>query len=109
TAYALGFAVRHPQRVRALVVGDYEARHVGLPPSFVESSFKRRWNDLSMLDRMPEHAIRGVQEDSEEIALWDQLEALRCPMLLIRPGRRGILTDESVARWLSHMDADVMT
>jgi len=99
SSYALGFALRHPRRVRALVIGDYEARHVGLGPSFVEASLKRRWNGRTMLERMPEHAIRGMQEESVEIPLWDRLGELTCPVLLIRPERRGILTDESVARW----------
>jgi pimeloyl-ACP methyl ester carboxylesterase len=31
SSYALGYALHFPDQVRGLVVGDYQARHVGLP------------------------------------------------------------------------------
>jgi pimeloyl-ACP methyl ester carboxylesterase len=99
SSYALGFSLRHPEAVRALVVGDYEARHIGLPPSFVEYSMATEWRGLPMRSRMPEHAVRAVQEESVEVPLWDRLAELACPILLLRPGRRALLKDETVARW----------
>src|SRR5689334_9334438 len=34
SSYALGFALEHPDELRGLVIGDYFARHVGLPAEF---------------------------------------------------------------------------
>jgi len=103
SSYALGFALGRPEAVAALVIGDYWARHVGLPPTFVEPALQRTWRGRSMTERMPEHAVRAVQEESVEISLWERLSWLSCPVLLLRPGRRPLLDDATVARWADHV------
>jgi pimeloyl-ACP methyl ester carboxylesterase len=53
-----------------------------------------------MSERMPEHAVRGVVEESEEIPLWDRLGELACPVLVVRGGRRGgLVTEQVAAQW----------
>jgi len=100
TAYALGFALRHPDRVRALVIGDYQARHVGLAPAWAEHSLTDHIRSVPVTSRMPVHAVRGVQQESVEVPLWDRLAELRCPILLIRGGRpSSLVPDEALERY----------
>jgi pimeloyl-ACP methyl ester carboxylesterase len=55
---------------------------------------------------MSEHAVRAVVSESREVPLWDRLPGLRCPVLVLRGGRRGsIVTDEVAARWRESLPA----
>ena len=100
SSYALGYALSHPETVDGLVVGDYWARHVGLPATFVEHQLTVSIRGVPVSERMPAHAVAGVQQESVEVPLWDRLGELRCPVLLVRGTRRSALADEAVvARW----------
>jgi pimeloyl-ACP methyl ester carboxylesterase len=100
SSYALGYALANPSRVRGLVIGDYMARHVGLPREFADRQLEVSLRGVPMRERMPEHAVVGVVEDSEEVPLWDRLGELQCRVLVIRGGRRGVIVnDEVAARW----------
>ena len=96
SSYALGFALRRPEAARGLVIGDYQARHVGLPPQFVDHQLATSIRGVAMTERMPVHAVAGVQRESVEIPLWDRLDELACPVLLVRGGRAGALVDDEV-------------
>jgi pimeloyl-ACP methyl ester carboxylesterase len=96
SSYALGYALDHEDDVRGLVVGDYHARHVQLPPEFPA------WQDQMLVrgtpasERVPAHVIMRVQADSREVPMWDRLAAATFPVLLVRGGRRGALVDDDV-------------
>ncbi|HLG67107.1 MAG TPA: alpha/beta hydrolase [Acidimicrobiales bacterium] len=96
SSYGLGFALRRPDAVAGLVIGDYHARHVGLAPAFVEHQRTASIRGVPVRERMPDHAVAGVQLESVEVPLWDRLAQLRCPVLLVRGGRRGVLVDDAV-------------
>ena len=100
SSYAYGAALHAPQPVRGLVINDYWARHVGLPPQAVETLAQQRNRGRTMAERMPRHVIERVVLESEEIPLWDRLVELDCPLLVIRGGRRGsLVSDEVVAQY----------
>src|SRR6185312_9138737 len=42
SSYALGYALEHPTGLRGLVIGDYFARHVGLPEAFAEQQLRSK-------------------------------------------------------------------
>ena len=48
---------RTPAQVRGLVIGDYWARHVGLPPEFGERQLAVVLRGVPMSERMPAHAV----------------------------------------------------
>jgi pimeloyl-ACP methyl ester carboxylesterase len=96
SSYAYGYALRHPGRVRGLAIGDYPARHVGLPLGFVTHQLTASIRGVPMSDRMPAHAIAGVQSESVEVPLWERLGELRCRLLLIRGGRKGTMVDDAL-------------
>lgn len=100
SSYALGYALDHPDAVRGLVVGDYTARHVGLPEDMAEQQLAMKVRGVPVAERMSEHAVRRVLAESREVPLWERLVELRCPVLAIRGGARGaVLTDELADRW----------
>lgn len=100
SSYALGYALQFPDRLRGLVVCDYYARHVGLRAEFAEQQLRLKIRGVPVAQRMPEHAVRGVVAESREASLWDRLLELRCPVLVVRGGRRGrVVTDELAERW----------
>ena len=49
-----------------------------------------------MSERMPAHAIAGVQSESVEVSLWERLGELKCRVLLIRGGRPGTMVDDAL-------------
>jgi pimeloyl-ACP methyl ester carboxylesterase len=100
SSYALGHALAHPDEVRGLVVGDYFARHAALPDGFADRQLQTEIRGTLVADRMDEHAVRQVFGQAREVPLWDRLPELRCPVLLIRGGRRSALvTDDVAAKW----------
>ncbi|MFI5718845.1 alpha/beta fold hydrolase [Nocardia sp. NPDC051750] len=102
SSYALGYALQFPDRVVGLVVGDYQARHAGLPLEFLGKQLEMMIRGVPVAQRMPEHAVRGVIAESREVPLWDRLPELRCPVLVVRGGRRSaVVTDDIAARWLT--------
>jgi len=100
SSYALGYALHFPDDLRGLVIGDYFARHVGLPAEFADQQLLSKVRGVPIADRMPEHAVRQVFAESHEVPLWDRLVEIRCPVLVIRGGRRSsVVSDELAAQW----------
>jgi pimeloyl-ACP methyl ester carboxylesterase len=97
SSYALGYALTYPSEVRGLVVGDYFARHVGLPPEIADQQLQSKIRGTVIAERMSEHAVRQVVAESREVPLWDRLGELQCPVLVIRGGRRSALVGEELA------------
>jgi pimeloyl-ACP methyl ester carboxylesterase len=97
SSYALGFALTYPGEVRGLVVGDYFARHVGLPPEIADQQLTSKVRGTVVAERMSEHAVRQVVAESREVPLWDRLVELQCPVLVIRGGRKSALVGEELA------------
>jgi pimeloyl-ACP methyl ester carboxylesterase len=96
SSYALGYALDHNQSVRGLVIGDYHARHVELPPAFVAANERMVVRGVPATDRVPRHVIERVQVESREVPLWHRLTECTFPVLLIRGGRRDALVDDEI-------------
>lgn len=96
SSYALGYGLRHPGDLLGLVIGDYHARHVGLPPEFADRQWETSIRGVPVSERMPRHAVDGVQRESVEVPLWHRLPELGCPVLLVRGTRRSALVDDAV-------------
>jgi pimeloyl-ACP methyl ester carboxylesterase len=97
SSYALGYSLTYPEEVRGLVIGDYFARHVGLPAAFADQQLQSKVRGTPIAERMSEHAVRQVFAESREVPLWDRLAELQCPVLLIRGGRKSALVGEELA------------
>jgi pimeloyl-ACP methyl ester carboxylesterase len=95
TPYAFGAALHGTAPMRGFVINDYQARQVGLPPDILEHMLQQRTRGRTLAERMPEHAVRGVIEESEEISLWERLVDLDCPVFVIRGGQPGSMIDDA--------------
>ncbi len=97
--WALGYALRCPERVAGLILGDYPARYRALKPG---------WGDravAAMPDRANPAVARALERDSFEVDMWDRLGEIRCPVLILRGGQPGALvTDEVAARYRQHLE-----
>lgn len=80
-AYAIGYALEHPERVAALVLAGYPARYPDLSADWGLRTMMRYPTELSMI------AVLGLQHESAEISLWESLSELECPLLVIRGGK----------------------
>ncbi len=93
-AYAIGFASRHPDRLAGLIVGDYPARY---------PEFSGAWVDrvLSLVPpQVTPEVARAIRQDSRELSLWDWLESVLCPVLVIRAGGDdALLSPEDAERY----------
>lgn len=96
--WALGIAIREPERVRGLVLMDYPAR---VPAT------KVRWaEEVLAEDELPPHVAWGIQRESREIQLWGDLHKITCPAMVLRGGREGsLLSAENAQRYLDNLAA----
>ncbi|PLS18634.1 hypothetical protein CVD28_05720 [Bacillus sp. M6-12] len=82
TPSALGLALKYPERVKGIIIGDYPAQYPSLPAVWTEKF-------LAFPDLVNPIAVKGTQKDSEHIELWDQLHVLQCPILLMTGGNKA--------------------
>src|SRR5256712_12974031 len=84
--YSIAYAARHPELVAGLVLLDYPARY----PKF-SAGWAERWSSEPSVKDNPDRmrGMRGLERESTEILLWDRLDAIRTPILLIGGGAGG--------------------
>ncbi len=99
--YAIEYVTQNPSRVKGLVVGDYRARYPAIRPEWVEQS-------LSLPGVIPQ-AVMGLQRESREVILWDRLDSVECPVLVIRGVKDGsLLTAEAAEEYRKHLSGVVV-
>ncbi len=79
TAFVLGYAIRHAARLNGLIIADYPARYPLLPPEWIEQTlYSLPDDDIDF------HLLEALQSESEAVELWDRLENVGCPVLVMR-------------------------
>jgi pimeloyl-ACP methyl ester carboxylesterase len=96
-AYAIAYALRHPDRLAGLILGDYPAHHGGLPPQWPDYMLATTHRGTPVAARMPEHAVRALQREARTVDFRDRLEAISCPVLVLRGGQEGSLLSAAEA------------
>lgn len=91
-AYALGYAVRHPSALQGLVLLDYPARYPAIGPEWVDRALP------FLSDPAREPVVGALQRESVEVPLWESLERIECPVLILRGGKAGSMLSEEDAR-----------
>lgn len=91
-AYGLAYAVQHPERLKGIILVDYQARYPKISDDWIQSA----------ADAFPDtniEAIRAIARESTLIPLWDDLHKLTCPILLIRGGQSNYVSDEHISQY----------
>ncbi len=95
--FAIGFASNHPRLLAGLVLSDYSARYPKVREQWVSDVLASR------KDVKP-HVVQAIQRESAEVLLWDSLEKITCPSLILRGGLPGsLLTTEGADRYQRHL------
>jgi pimeloyl-ACP methyl ester carboxylesterase len=98
--YSIAYAAEHPELVSGLVLLDYPARH----PKF-SAGWAERWSSEPSVKDNPDRmkGMRGLERDSTEILLWDRLDAIKSPILLIGGGaEEALLKQEHIEKYRQH-------
>lgn len=99
--YAFGAALHSTTGVRGLVINDYQARQVGLAPEMADQLLAMKTRGRATSERMPEHAVRQVVLQSEEIPLWDRIPELDAPVLVLRGGKSRVVDETAQDKYLA--------
>lgn len=95
---ALGYALRHVNRVSGLIIGDFPAHYPGYPREWLKKF------DTVTIDMVNMHAVRRVQAESVETPLWNELKILDCPVTIFKGDLHSgsfpvILTEDDLQKY----------
>ncbi|KOS64144.1 hypothetical protein FJQ98_13050 [Lysinibacillus agricola] len=78
----------NPNEIKGLILCDYPAKYPLIQETWIEAVDKLEGRD---------HVGRGIQMDSKEIVLWEELKEIGCPVLVLKAGKEGSLlnTDDA--------------
>lgn len=100
---ALSFQERHEERIAGLLVGDYPAHYPAIDPGWLLDVLDAYEGDI------PPYVMLGLQQDSSDTPLWDALQRLTCPVLVMRGGQRSArLSEDGMRRYVQNLQ-DVET
>lgn len=105
--YALGFALKKPERVHALILVDHPPIHGSLPSGWAQEMQTRKIQGRDILEFVRATALERIEREACHEEFWERLPALKCPVLVLRAGRKGdlgsLLTDEDVEGYLARL------
>lgn len=104
-AYTMAYAVESPEKIAALIIGDYPARYRALSAKWVETALG------SMGERARPEVARALQRESAQVSLWERLGSLRCPTAILRGAQTGsMVTTEVAAKYHEYLPgAEILT
>jgi pimeloyl-ACP methyl ester carboxylesterase len=88
-AYSVGYAALHSDRLAGLIVGDYPARHPAVTPAWTEDFLNATCRGMLVSERMIRHVVEGLQREGAQVSLWEALDLITCPALIMYGARRG--------------------
>jgi non-heme chloroperoxidase len=109
TSSAIAWALKHPQRVRSLAIGDYIPEERVLPPAVSHRLLSGRWRGTPVRDRLDIDAANKTFRAAQPRSFWESLSRLTIPMLVVRSGERILVGDAEWARYKELFpDADLV-
>lgn len=101
-SYMLGYALKHIEKVKGVIIGDYPAIHTKLSEQWTDMFVKLPpWRGKTASERMNRFAIEAIQRESEEKSFYDDLYKFKIPVLIVSGGKEGsILSTEMKEQYL---------
>lgn len=87
--YAIQFAAKS-SGIKGLILCDYPAKYPAIPKIWAERILSRGY-----VQKEKEHAVKGIQRDSENVDLYDELTIINVPVLVIKGGTEESLLSET--------------
>lgn len=105
-SYMLGYALKHIERLKGVIIGDYPAIHTKLPEQWIDVFINLPpWRGKTALERMTRFALEAIQRESEEKYFYDDLYKLETPVLIVSGGKEGsILSTEMKEKYLKAIE-----
>ena len=91
---ALGFAVRHPDEVRGVILLDYPARYQARDDAWLDRALP-----FARERGIPERVVRAIYRESAPVELWSELGTLSCPVLLVVGGKSPSVSGADLERY----------
>ncbi len=105
--YAIAYVCRNLGLVSGLVLLDYPARHPKLGVGWAE-----RWSSDPSMGKDPDRmrGLKGLERESVEVVLWDSLDRIKCPVLVIGGGQPdALLKPEHIEKYQRHLPGAEIT
>ena len=99
TTYAVGWALRNPDRVLSLAIGDYVPAEIVPPAGAIDHLLDGSWRGSPVRGRLDEEAARRTFAAARSRSLWDELASLQPALLVVRSRERLLVDDEAWDRY----------
>jgi non-heme chloroperoxidase len=99
TSCAVAWALKNPERVRSLAIGDYVPEEKVLPPGASDRLLGGRWRGTPVSERVDVEAGIKTFQAARERSFWNELAQLALPLLAVRSGDRVLVRDDAWARY----------
>ena len=97
TAYALRWAVDHPQRLASITVGDYPAAQIAPPHEVIPKLQANIRFGRPITDRVPAPIVAKVIEAAHTEWYYDDLSRVSVPLMVIHGlGRSGMVKEQAM-------------
>lgn len=77
--YAINAALKQPDKIKGLIICDYPPRMPQLPKDWVQKVLSN-----SVVEKSKKHFVTALQQELKETDLTNQLDHIKCPVLVIR-------------------------
>lgn len=97
--YAIRYYTQGAPGLAGLILADYPARLPQFTTDWVE-----RVQRLLSPDIARPHVVDALKREASAVELWDELDGIRCPVLLLRGTQEGaLLSAEHVEQYRRHL------
>lgn len=100
---AVGYAARHTERVRGLILLDYPACYPERSKAWLAQALP-----FATERGIPQHVVRRIQAEAERVELWSELPSIAVPILVIEGGRSKALSGGDVERYRRQPHVEVV-
>ena len=102
--YAIKFASTNPN-LKGLIICDYPAKYPLIPETWTEGIISN-----GLIDKEKKYVVEGIQKESRQIDLQNELSLINVPVLIIKGGVKGsLLKDVEVEKYKDNLSNVTIT